>query len=93
MDAHPDRCDAGVCPVAFPRELTVETSTDGSAWIAARRGPTSVATVRASLKDPLDVPLSVPVGAVSARFTRLRQTARALNMSWCIWELSIHRPQ
>jgi hypothetical protein len=35
----------------------------------------------------------VPIGDVTARFIRLRQTGRDPDVPWCVSELSIHQPR
>ena len=83
----------GPCPFGFPRELTVETSADGSNWTVVSGGPTAIATLRAALADPRDVPVIIPLQPTHARWVRLRQVAREIRTPWCVAELSVHRPR
>ena len=79
----------GSLSFAFPRELVVETSHDGSRWERVWSGETSVLTVRAALARPTEVPLSILLERASGRFLRLRQTAHA-TVPWWIAELAVY---
>ena len=84
--------DVGSCPFGFPRDLGIETSHDGFSWTSVWRGRTAVATVRAALDDPGNVPISIQIGPVQGRFVRLRQLGHDPTDPWCVAELSIHQP-
>jgi hypothetical protein len=82
----------GAYSFGYPQDLAVDSSPDGIGWTTAWRGRTAVATVRAALQDPGEVPLLIRVSAVQARFIRLRQLGRHPKVPWWIAELSIHGP-
>jgi hypothetical protein len=82
----------GAFAFGFPRELVIEASPDGAAWATGWRGRTAVDTVRAAIADPGDVPVTIPIGAVSARYLRLRQTGHEPGIPWWIAELEVHAP-
>jgi hypothetical protein len=77
----------------YPQDLAVDTSLDGTRWIGAWRGRTAIATVRAALQDPSEVPLFIGISAVEARFIRLRQLGHHQKEPWWVAELSIHAPR
>jgi hypothetical protein len=82
----------GAFAFGFPRQLTVETSTDGADWLRVWEGPTVVQALHAALVDPADVPLTVAFAPVQARYLRLRQTGREAGIPWWIGELQVLAP-
>jgi hypothetical protein len=83
----------GAYAFGFPRTLVVESSRDGAAWSHAWEGSTAVATVRAALADPGDVPLTIELRDATARWLRIRQTGREADIPWWIAELGVFAPQ
>jgi hypothetical protein len=73
----------------FPRELTVETSVDGTQWEQVWSGRTALTTFSAALEYPLDVPLRFPFESRQARYVRLRQTGRDDTFYWSISRLRV----
>lgn len=84
--------EIGSCPFGFPRDLAIDVSRDGVSWTAVWRGSTAVATVRAALDDPTNVPLLIEFDAAAGRFVRLRQLARDASVPWCVAEIALHEP-
>ncbi len=83
------RLKMGAFAFGFPRQLTVEVSSDANAWTTVWSGETSVAAVRGSIHDPATAPLDIPLGRVQGRFIRLRQTGAEPGIPWWIAELEI----
>lgn len=73
----------------FPRQLTIDTSLDGTAWMPAWSGGTALLAFSAALEQPLEVPLPFPFEPRPARFVRLRQTGTERIYYWSIAELRI----
>jgi hypothetical protein len=73
----------------FPRELTVELSQDGRDWRAVWSGKGGRLAFVAALKEPLTVPLRIPLDGSTARFVRMRQTASERIYYWSIAELRV----
>jgi hypothetical protein len=83
--------DMGAFAFGFPRELAIDISPDGREWQTAWRGDTSVATVRAAVRDPVIVPVAFALpAAISGKFVRLRQLGADPIVPWWIAELEIH---
>ena len=80
----------GPYPFAFPRDLMVETSTDGRTWMTAWRGGTARAAVHAALANASDVPILIEIPPVPTHFIRLRQRGSDPTVPWMIAELSVH---
>jgi hypothetical protein len=59
-------------------------------WETVWQSETSVATVRAALADPGNVPLTFDLGLPVAKFVRLRQVGRDDSVPWWIAELHLH---
>ena len=72
----------------FPRDLTVDVSSDGHDWTRAWSGRTARLAYKGALVDPRAVPLAIPVGR-EGRFVRLQQTASEPTRGWTIVELQI----
>ena len=73
----------------FPREVTVELSSDGSRWQEVWSGPTDVLALAGALREPLDVPVVIPLGGRVAKHVRLRSTSSDPEFYWSIAELSV----
>lgn len=82
----------GAYSFGFPRELAIDVSRDGREWETVWQSETSVATVRAALRDPGRVPLTFDLGGPTVRFLRLRQVGQDSTVPWWIAELEIHGP-
>jgi hypothetical protein len=72
----------------YPRDLTIETSVDGTAWSQAWSGRTALLAYDAAITDPRSVPISLPISRY-ARMIRLRQTAGDKTRGWTIVELRV----
>jgi hypothetical protein len=72
----------------YPRDLTVETSVEGTAWSQAWSGRTALLAYDGAIIDPRSVPISVPISRY-ARLIRLRQTAGEKTRGWTIVELRV----
>jgi hypothetical protein len=81
----------GAFPSGFPRELSIEVSTDDGGWRVVWQGPTGARTVSAALDDPREVRMVIEFAPVEARLVRLTQTGRSLDDSWAIAEMAILR--
>jgi len=84
--------EMGAYAFGYPRALTVEGSDDGEAWSTVWAGAVDVATIRAALARPGEVPITIEFAAASARYLRLRQTAREPGIPWWIAGLEVHAP-
>jgi hypothetical protein len=73
----------------FPRQLSIATSTDGSAWGDAWTGGTAMTAFAAAIGDPLSVTLPFAFAARPARYVRLTETAAERVYYWSIAELRI----
>jgi uncharacterized protein (TIGR03382 family) len=82
----------GAFAFGFPRELAVDVSPDGAAWAEVWRGRTAAETLRAALREPGVVPLTVEIGRASGRYVRLRQLGREPGIPWWIAEFALHAP-
>lgn len=72
----------------YPRMLLVESSIDGRIWTPVWSGRTALAAYDAAVRDPHEVPISIPVGR-RTRLLRLRQTAHEQTHGWTIVELRV----
>jgi hypothetical protein len=68
------------------RRLAIDLSVDGSTWESAWEGPTAARAFRTAVDSPRDATVRVAFAARPARFVRLRQLDRDLNV-WRIAEL------
>ena len=73
----------------FPRDLLVETSTDGATWTPAWSGRTAIVAFSGALQDPRNVPLSLPITPRPARFVRMTQVGPEMVHYWSIAELRV----
>lgn len=76
---------------AYPRHLTVATSTDGVTWRDVWGGRPASAVLGAALDVPAAVPLPIAVSATAARYVRMTAGAAAPH-PWAIAELTVLRP-
>jgi len=76
-------------PVEFPRQLLIETSLDGAAWTAARRGDVVPEFVRAALAAPTLPVLELAIEPQEARFVRLRQVGHDPMAAWSLREVEL----
>ena len=67
--------------------LTIETSIDGSQWTTAWQGWTGEAAVMAALKNAHNVPMTLFLPDVHARYLRIRPTP-----AWVADELEVFAP-
>lgn len=75
---------------SFPRELVIETSTDGSSWQTAWRGRVIAQVVAAALERPRSPTLAFPFDRRPARYVRLRQVGEDREFDWAVSGLEIH---
>ena len=73
----------------FPRDLTIDVSSDRSTWQPGWSGETAFIAFQAALQEPLLVPLRFPLKGAEGRYLRMRQTARDRTYYWSISELHI----
>jgi len=73
----------------YPREVTIETSEDGHAWVPARSGSVRHDVMLTGLRDPglLRIVLAFPPR--QARYLRLRGTSGEPQFPWTIAELEV----
>jgi hypothetical protein len=73
----------------FPRELRIETSSDGAAWEPAWRGSPAANVLSAAIEAPRSTRLMFLFSSRSARYVRLRQIGRHERNYWSIAELEV----
>jgi hypothetical protein len=73
---------------SYARQLSVETSVDGVGWRHDSTARMAGLTVRAALDDPINVAVSLPLGAQDARFIRLR-IEEAAEVPWIVVDVSV----
>jgi hypothetical protein len=71
----------------FPRELVLDTSTDGAAWESAWQGSPAAAVLSAALESPRLTRAVLPFVPRDARYVRLRQIGRDDGNYWSIAEV------
>jgi hypothetical protein len=76
-------------PVEFPRLLLVETSLDGKAWTAVRRGDVVPEFIRGALAAPRLPVQELAIEPHQARFVRLRQVGHDPMAAWSLRELEV----
>ena len=80
----------GPFAVAFPTQLHVEVSADGSQWQTVYRGGSALQAYYGSLRDPKRVPLVFAIERDNVRFVRLEQTGTG-KYNWAIAEIEIRQ--
>jgi F5/8 type C domain-containing protein len=80
----------GSYPQDFPRRLVIEGSRDGESWDLVWEGLTHAHALFGFMRDPRSAALHFRFPTQSARYVRLRETARPTN--WRIQELRVHAP-
>lgn len=73
----------------FPRDLTIETSTDNTNWSSAWTGDAALVALSAALEDPLKIPMPFPFSERAARYVRFTQHANEDTYYWSIAELKV----
>ena len=73
----------------FPRQLTIETSIDGSNWSPAWNGDTALIALSAALEDPLNIPMPFIFDSRRARYLRFTQLGSEEIYYWSVAELRI----
>jgi hypothetical protein len=76
----------GALGADFPRQLTVETSTDGASWEPAWEGSPAAGVLVAAMEAPRLTRLVLPFTPRPAQYVRLRQTGRHERNYWSISE-------
>lgn len=82
----------GAYSFGFPREVAIDVSADGREWETVWQGETSVATVRAALRDPATVPVTFDLGSSFGKLVRVRQVGQDPTVPWWIAELDVYGP-
>jgi hypothetical protein len=75
----------------YPRRLNVAVSADGYSWQTVFEGATGGAAVMASLQQPLDPRIEIPLSGASARFVRCRLETDNAKFPWIITEVAVTR--
>ena len=78
----------GTYAAQYPRELSVDVSTDATSWTRTWAGRTAMLTYEGALADPRAVPIAISLER-EARFVRLRQTSAEETRGWTIVELLV----
>jgi F5/8 type C domain-containing protein len=73
----------------FPRQLSIETSTDGQRWFQAWSGGTGLMAFSAALDDPRAVTLPFTFEPHQARLVRFTQTGTEGKYEWSVAELRV----
>ena len=73
----------------FPRQLSIETSTDGGNWSEAWAGNSALLALSAALEDPLNIPMPFPFTPRAARYVRFTQLATEETYYWSVAELRV----
>jgi hypothetical protein len=79
----------GALGADFPRQLAIETSTDGATWAPAWTGSPAGGVLFAALREPRATRLTLTFPARQARLIRLRQTGRDEKNYWSIAEVEV----
>jgi hypothetical protein len=85
------RLELGRMAFAYPRDLAIDHSADGTTWIPAWRGDPTLPVLRAALASPATVPLHIDFAAVTARYVRVTALAAA-SQPWAVAELAVLGP-
>jgi hypothetical protein len=75
----------------FPRRLAIDTSLDGSTWVAAWQGPTVVDAFLAATRAPIEARMPFAFEPRQARYVRLQQLDTEIHL-WRVAELTVHGP-
>jgi hypothetical protein len=75
-----------------PSQLLIETSTDGVAWIEARRGSILAELIAGGLREPKALRAALPFPARAARHVRIRPIAQPDDFVWFVAEIAVRRP-
>jgi hypothetical protein len=79
----------GALGADFPRQLIVETSTDGASWEPAWEGSPAAGVLIAAMEAPRLTRLVLPFTPRPAQYVRLRQTGRHERNYWSISEFEV----
>jgi len=83
------RFSMGALWEAFPRDLEVTTSDNGTSWTPRFEGSPAGLVVRGAIANPKDIWVAVPLDGAYARFVRLRLKASHPTAPWRITELRV----
>jgi hypothetical protein len=75
----------------FSRRQAIDLSTDGERWDQVWEGTTAAQAFLAAVRGPREAAVRIAFPAQRARFVRLRQIARHMNL-WRVAELRAHAP-
>jgi hypothetical protein len=79
-------------PLDFPRDFTVEGSTDGASWVRlAERKGFFPAVTKGNIEDVLNYVVPVPVEPVSVRYLRFALTRSHEERHWSINEIAVFK--
>jgi len=73
----------------FPRQLSIETSSDGTAWSTGWTGDAALIALSSALEDPLNIPMPFVFEPRKARFLRFTELAPEDTYYWSVAELHI----
>jgi len=73
----------------YPRRLVVQTSTDTHAWIVVADRRLAGLTMAATLEDPKQVTLTIPLMPSQAHFVRLRLAEAHRQAAWVVADLAV----
>jgi F5/8 type C domain-containing protein len=73
----------------FPRQLSIETSSDGTSWATAWTGDAALIALSAALEDPLNIPMPFVFEPRKTRFLRFTELAADETYYWSVAELRI----
>jgi hypothetical protein len=76
----------------YPRQLAIQTSTDGTSWEMAWQGPTVTLAMLAAIDRPRESSIRFSFAPRPARFVRLRTLVAHKNL-WRVAELRVHAPK
>ncbi|MGC4085415.1 MAG: discoidin domain-containing protein [Vicinamibacterales bacterium] len=82
----------GAFHMDFPRQLSIDVSTDGAQWERVWFGPTYAETFIAFVRNPRGATLQFSFSRRQARYVRLRQLG-SFERIWRLSELTVHAPR
>ncbi len=79
----------GALAYAYPQQLTIEASDDGTNWRAVQESPLAALAIRAALRNQLDARIEIELPDVEARWLRLKRVASEKAPVWVLAELTL----
>jgi len=83
------RMSLGATWEAWPRDLEVTSSADGTTWTRQFKGSPGRFLIEGAVANPRDIWLTVPANKAEARFVRLRLDAGHPTIPWLMTELRV----